>query len=77
MQKEKSFGTRCVHAGEGHNPFGAHATPIFQTSTFVFESAEQAEKIFSGQPGYRYIRSSPNTPTHAAFVEKMCSLEGS
>lgn len=77
MQKEKSLGTRCVHAGEGHNPFGAHATPIFQTSTFVFESAEQAEKIFSGQPGYRYIRSFPNTPTHAAFVEKMCSLEGS
>lgn len=76
MQREKSFGTRCVHAGEGHNPFGAHATPIYQTSTYVFESAEQAAAIFSGQPGYRYIRSPPNTPTHAAFVEKICSLEG-
>ena len=76
MEREKSFGTRCVHAGEGHNPFGAHATPIYQTSTFVFESAEQAAAIFSGQPGYRYIRSPPNTPTHAAFVEKICSLEG-
>jgi len=42
----------------------------------VFESAEQAAAIFSGQPGYRYIRSPPNTPTHAAFVEKICSLEG-
>lgn len=76
MQREKSFGTRCVHAGEGHNPFGAHATPIYQTSTYVFESAEQAAAIFSGAPGYRYIRSPPNTPTHAAFVEKICSLEG-
>jgi len=76
MEKEKSFGTRCVHAGEGHNPFGAHATPIYQTSTFIFESAEQAATVFSGGPGYRYIRSAPNTPTHAAFVEKICSLEG-
>ena len=71
-----SFATRCVHAGEGHNPFGAHATPIYQTSTYVFESAEQAAAAFSGGPGYRYIRSPPHTPTHAAFIEKICSLEG-
>jgi methionine-gamma-lyase len=76
MEKELSFATRCVHAGEGHNPFGAHATPIYQTSTYVFESAEQAAAAFSGGPGYRYIRSAPNTPTHAAFIEKICSLEG-
>ena len=73
---KNKFGTRCVHAGEGHNPFGAHATPIYQTSTYVFESAEQAAAVFSGGPGYRYIRSPPNTPTHAAFIEKICSLEG-
>jgi methionine-gamma-lyase len=76
MEKELSFATRCVHAGEGHNPFGAHATPIYQTSTYVFESAEQAAAAFSGGPGYRYIRSAPNTPTHAAFLDKICSLEG-
>jgi methionine-gamma-lyase len=76
MEKELSFATRCVHVGEGHNPFGAHATPIYQTSTYVFDSAEQAAAAFSGGPGYRYIRSSPHTPTHAAFIEKICSLEG-
>jgi methionine-gamma-lyase len=76
MQEKMNFGTRCVHTGEGHNPFGAHATPIYQTSTFVFESAEKAAAVFSGGTGYRYIRSPPNTPTHAAFVEKICSLEG-
>ncbi|VVB70318.1 Cys/Met metabolism PLP-dependent enzyme [uncultured archaeon] len=74
--KEPGFGTRCVHAGEGHNPYGAHATPIYQTSTYVFDNAEQAAEIFSGASGYRYIRSAPNTPTHAAFIEKICSLEG-
>ncbi len=76
MEREKSFGTRCVHAGEGHNPFGAHATPIYQTSTYVFENTEQAEAAFSGGPGYKYIRSPPNTPTHAAFINKITSLEG-
>ncbi len=78
MQEEKrlKFGTRCVHAGEGHNPFGAHATPIYQTSTYVFESADAAAEIFSGAQGYRYVRSPPHTPTHAAFIEKICSLEG-
>lgn len=76
MERDSSFATRCVHAGEGHNPYGAHATPIYQTSTYVFESAEQAAAAFSGGPGYRYIRSPPHTPTHAAFLDKICSLEG-
>jgi methionine-gamma-lyase len=76
--KDMKFSTRCVHAGEGENPHGAHATPIYQTSTFVFESAEAAAEVFGigGKPGYRYIRSPPNTPTHAAFIEKIRSLEG-
>jgi len=78
MKKEMSFGTRCVHAGEGPSPeHHAHTTPIYQTSTFVFRSAEEAAAKFSGkEPGYRYIRSPPNTPTHWAFIEKLVSLEG-
>jgi len=36
-----------------------------------------SDAVFSGkEPGYRYVRSPPNTPTHAAFIEKMKSLEG-
>jgi methionine-gamma-lyase len=78
MKEDLSFGTRCVHAGEGPSPGNrAHTTPIYQTATFLFDSAEQAEAVFSGkEPGYRYVRSPPNTPTHAAFIEKMLSLEG-
>jgi methionine-gamma-lyase len=77
MKEDLSFGTRCVHAGEEPSPkYRAHTTPIYQTSTFLFDSAEQAEAVFSGkEPGYRYVRSPPNTPTHAAFIEKMKSLE--
>jgi len=71
------FGTRCIHAGDGRDPFRAHATPIYQTSTFFFDNAEQAAAVFSGEEsGYRYIRSPPYTPTHQAFLDKICSLEG-
>jgi methionine-gamma-lyase len=74
--RKLKLGTRCVRAGEGRNPFGAHATPIYQTSTYVFDSLEQAEAIFSkAEPGYSYIRAPPYSPTHAAFIEKICSLE--
>lgn len=78
MKEDLSFGTRCVHSGEAPSPeYRAHTTPIYQTSTFLFDSAEHAEAIFSGkETGYRYVRSPPNTPTHAAFIEKIKSLEG-
>ncbi|RZN38404.1 MAG: aminotransferase class I/II-fold pyridoxal phosphate-dependent enzyme [Methanophagales archaeon ANME-1-THS] len=77
MKKEMKVGTLCVHAGEAPDPlYGAHTTPIYQTSTFVFESAERAAAQFSGkESGYSYIRVAPNTPTHAVFVQKMAALE--
>ena len=76
MDEDLRFGTRCVRAGEGGDAYCAHTAPIYQTSTYTFESAEQAAAVFSGEmAGYRYIRSAPNTPTHAAFIEKICSLE--
>ena len=37
--KKMKFGTLCVHAGEHPDPSsGAHTTPIYQTSTFVFDT---------------------------------------
>ncbi|MCL7475762.1 MAG: PLP-dependent aspartate aminotransferase family protein [ANME-2 cluster archaeon] len=78
MKKEKMFGTQCVHAGETPDiSYGAHTTPIFQTSTFVFDSAQQGAARFNGEEeGYVYARVGPNTPTHAAFVKKIAALEG-
>ncbi|MBN1763332.1 MAG: aminotransferase class I/II-fold pyridoxal phosphate-dependent enzyme [Methanomicrobia archaeon] len=77
-KKEMKFGTLCVHAGEEPDPqYGAHTTPIYQTSTFVFKDAEQAAARFAGtEKGYIYMRVAPHTPTHAAFVEKIAALEG-
>jgi methionine-gamma-lyase len=78
MKKDMKVGTLCVHAGEAPDLlYGAHTTPIYQTSTFVFDSAEQGAARFAGkEEGYTYMRVVPNTPTHAVLVEKIAVLEG-
>ena len=70
------FDTRMVHAG--HIPdavTGARAVPIYQTTSFVFEDAEQAAQLFElKQYGNIYTRIS--NPTTAVFEERIASLEG-
>jgi len=65
-----------VHAG--HIPdavTGARAVPIYQTTSFVFDDAEQAAQLFElKQYGNIYTRIS--NPTTAVFEERMASLEG-
>ncbi|MEX1239981.1 MAG: aminotransferase class I/II-fold pyridoxal phosphate-dependent enzyme [Cyclobacteriaceae bacterium] len=55
--------------------FREHSVPLYLTSSFVFEDAEQARAMFADEiPGNIYSRySNPNTNE---FVEKLCSLEG-
>ena len=78
MEREVKFATKCVHAAEKPDPvFGAHTTPIFQTSTFIFENTRQGAARFAGdESGYVYARIPPNTPTHAVLAEKFAALEG-
>ena len=76
-QNKMKFGAKCVHAGEAPDPpYGPHTRPTYQTSTFVFDNAEQGASRFGGkEEGYTYARIAPNTPTHAALVEKIAALE--
>jgi len=78
MEREMKFATKCVHAAERPDPiFGAHTTPIFQTSTFIFENSRQGAARFAGEEsGYVYARIPPNTPTNAILAEKFAALEG-
>ncbi len=78
MKKKQTFATQCVHAGEKPDPvFGSHTTPLFQTSTFIFENVAQGAARFAGeQDGYAYTRIPPHTPTHAVLAEKVAVLEG-
>jgi O-acetylhomoserine (thiol)-lyase len=70
------FETRMVHAG--HVPdavTGARAVPIYQTTSYVFDNADQAAQLFElKQYGNIYTRIS--NPTTAVFEERMASLEG-
>src|SRR5271156_580572 len=70
------FDTRMVHAG--HVPdavTGARAVPIYQTTSYVFDSPDQAAQLFElKQYGNIYTRIS--NPTTAVFEERLASLEG-
>nr|WP_034359482.1 PLP-dependent aspartate aminotransferase family protein [Deinococcus phoenicis] len=75
-QEVQGFRTRAVHAGHGLDPVtGAHAVPIYATSTFGYGNAERGARLFAGEEsGYFYSRLS--NPTVRAFEEKVASLEG-
>jgi methionine-gamma-lyase len=78
MDKEKlgkmGFGTRAIHAGYEKNEHGALATPIYQTSTFVFDSAEQGGRRFAlEEEGYVYSRL--GNPTNSQLEAKLANLE--
>lgn len=73
--KNKGFATKAIHGGHAKNSVGALATPIYQTSTFVFDSAEQGGNRFKGQEeGYIYTRL--GNPTNTSVEEKVALLEG-
>ncbi len=73
MNKE-GFATRAVHAGKEKNAHGTLSTPIYQTSTFVFDSAEQGGRRFAlEEDGFIYSRL--GNPSTVALEKKLASLE--
>lgn len=67
--------TDAIRTQAERTPFREHSVPLYLTSSFVFDDAEQARAMFADEiPGNIYSRySNPNTNE---FVEKMCKLEG-
>ena len=68
--------TLAIHAGLDTTPVaGSVSVPIYQTSTFSFDSAAQGAARFSGEdPGYVYTRL--GNPTVRALENAVCALEG-
>ncbi len=67
--------TLAIRTGHQRTPEGEHSEPIFPTSSFVFDSAQQAAARFSGdEPGNIYSRFS--NPTVAVFEERLAAMEG-
>ena len=70
------FRTRALHAGGAPDPTtGARAVPIYQTTSYVFESADDAANLFALQK-YGNVYSRIANPTVAALEERIASLEG-
>src|SRR6202522_2079743 len=75
-EKRPGFATLAVHAGAAPDPAtGARATPIYQTTAYVFDDVEQAASLFNLQT-YGYIYSRLTNPTVSVLEERMASLEG-
>lgn len=68
------FGSAAVHSGHEQDPRYAHQTPIYASSTYVYDSAEQGMRRFSGEEeGFIYSRW--GNPTIAEAEEKIAALE--
>jgi len=71
----KGFGSTAIHSGHQQDGNNAHLTPIYATSTYIFDSAEQGMRRFSEEEkGYIYSRW--GNPTMAEAEEKISALEG-
>jgi len=70
------FETRAIHAGAAPDPAtGARITPIYQTSSYVFEDAEQAASLFNLHT-FGNIYSRLTNPTVSVLEERVATLEG-
>ncbi|MBY8847694.1 bifunctional o-acetylhomoserine/o-acetylserine sulfhydrylase [Saccharothrix sp. MB29] len=71
-----SFDTRQVHSGAAPDPAtGARATPIYQTTSFVFRDTAHGAALFSlAEPGNIYTRI--NNPTQDVLEQRVAALEG-
>src|SRR6266853_304325 len=70
------FETRAVHAGAAPDPVtGARSTPIYQTTSYVFDDVDHAAGLFNLH-NFGYIYSRLNNPTVAVLEERIASLEG-
>ncbi|MFZ4843648.1 bifunctional o-acetylhomoserine/o-acetylserine sulfhydrylase [Mycetocola saprophilus] len=70
------FETKQIHAGAAPDPVtGARATPIYQTTSYVFRDAQHAQNLFSlAEPGNIYTRI--QNPTQDVVEQRLAALEG-
>jgi O-succinylhomoserine sulfhydrylase len=75
MEQEHNFETDAIRAQLARTEFREHSVPLYLTSSFVFEDAEQARALFADEiPGNIYTRFS--NPNNTEFIQKLCLLEG-
>jgi len=70
-----SFATQAIRAGFDRSPYGEHSEPVYLTSSYVFDSAEQAAARFAGSDAGN-VYSRYTNPTVAVFEQRLAALEG-
>ena len=74
--KHPGFNTLAIHAGAAPDAAtGARATPIYQTSSFVFDDVDHAASLF-GLQAFGNIYTRIGNPTNAVLEERVAALEG-
>jgi O-acetylhomoserine (thiol)-lyase len=74
--REPGFATLSIHAGATPDPTtGARATPIYQTTSFVFDDVEHAASLF-GLQTFGNIYTRIGNPTNNVLEERVAALEG-
>ena len=72
---KKNFETEAIRTQDQRSHNREHSVPVYLTSSFVFDDAEQARALFADElPGNIYTRFS--NPNNTELVEKICRLEG-
>ncbi len=69
------FETDAIRTQQATTQYREHSVPLYLTSSFIFEDAEQARALFADEiPGNIYTRFS--NPNNTEFIDKLCLLEG-
>jgi len=75
-EKKPGFSTKAIHAGAAPDAAtGARITPIYQTTSFVFDDVDQAAALF-GLQAFGNIYTRITNPTTAVLEERIATLEG-
>ncbi|MBN2523167.1 MAG: aminotransferase class I/II-fold pyridoxal phosphate-dependent enzyme [Bacteroidales bacterium] len=74
MKKRKKFETISVRTQVKRSSQKEHSVPIFATSSFVFDNAEEARAVFADEKGGN-IYSRYSNPNNDEFIEKLCLME--
>jgi O-succinylhomoserine sulfhydrylase len=75
MKKKKKFETEAVRTQSKRTEFLEHSAPLYLTSSFVFEDAEDMRASFAEEK-VRNIYSRFSNPNTSEFIEKVCQMEG-
>ncbi len=76
VERIPGFNTLAIHAGAKPDPTtGARATPIYQTTSFVFDDVDHAASLF-GLQAFGNIYTRIGNPTNAVLEERVAALEG-